>query len=211
MTAMLRPVMSHNTRFISGIGSRETPIPVLREMEQVGAWVRSQQTYDLWLRSGHADGADHAFERGAQDRCIAYLPWATFNSGKAFLANKTFSGVVQSCPAHDWLVTHFHPTPSRLSPGAVSLHRRNGPIILGPAYEESWPVSSWVPSNAVVCWTRDAKVVGGTGQGLRIAKAFGVPIINMAKPECATAFQVISMLELLLRAAPALASAQSTA
>jgi hypothetical protein len=38
---------------------------------------------DEWtLRSGHAQGADRAFELGAKEKSIIYLPWQTFGITK---------------------------------------------------------------------------------------------------------------------------------
>ena len=62
---------------IAGIGSRETPQPVLDEMKKIGEWCKE---INFTLRSGHAEGADWFFEQGAQENCTAYLPWAGFNN-----------------------------------------------------------------------------------------------------------------------------------
>lgn len=66
--------MSH---IIAGIGSRETPSTILDAMTFIGLWCREN---NIWVRSGHAQGADWAFECGAQENCIAYLPWKGFNT-----------------------------------------------------------------------------------------------------------------------------------
>jgi hypothetical protein len=45
------------------------------------------------------------------------------------------------------------------------------------------------PSDFVLCWTADgstdgaARSTGGTGQALRTAAAFGVPVLNLRRPE----------------------------
>ena len=70
---------------ISGVGSRETPENILTEMTAIGAFCRENK---ILLRSGHADGADFAFELGAQEACVAYLPWNGFNRQKTSLASK---------------------------------------------------------------------------------------------------------------------------
>ena len=54
------------------------------------------------------------------------------------------------------------------------------------------------PVNAIVCWTKDAKTVGGTGQALRIAEDYGLPVINMAMEEFNTADKVIEILKALM-------------
>ena len=50
------------SKVIAGVGSRQTPQHVLGEMVSIGAWARNNKVY---VRSGHADGADWAFELGA--------------------------------------------------------------------------------------------------------------------------------------------------
>ena len=35
------------------------------------------------------------------------------------------------------------------------------------------------PSKFILCWTPNGKITGGTGQALRIAEHFEIPIINM--------------------------------
>ena len=35
------------------------------------------------------------------------------------------------------------------------------------------------PVDAVVCWTREGRVEGGTGMAIRIAEANGIPVFNL--------------------------------
>ena len=49
---------------------------------------------------------------------------------------------------------------------------RNAYCMLGPDLKS--------PVDFVLCWTPNAKVVGGTGQGLRIALDYNIPIFNLA-------------------------------
>ena len=48
-------------RFYAGIGSRETPIPILNQMTRIGSFLAPK---NYTLRSGGAKGADSAFEQG---------------------------------------------------------------------------------------------------------------------------------------------------
>jgi hypothetical protein len=36
-----------------------------------------------------------------------------------------------------------------------------------------------MPADVVVCWTVDGKASGGTGQAMRIAKDYAIPIVNL--------------------------------
>ena len=168
---------------IAGIGSRETPDRILNEMRAIGAWCWEQE---IWIRSGHADGADWAFERGAQEYCIAYLPWAGFNSQ---LISKAHQHVVHESRWLDKLVWTYHPAPDKLTRGPFALMRRNGAQVLG--------IDDTQRSQAIVCWTSDGLASGGTGQAIRIAQSsnYNIPVLNMQRPMYNTAEKVIAYLQ----------------
>lgn len=153
-------------KFYAGIGSRETPDAILEDMTSLAMFLESRQYV---LRSGGADGADSAFEKGVHVSINArvYLPWAKFN-GK----NGIVCGYV---PSLREIAAKHHPTYALLTPGAKSLHARNVAQVLGYAPEEQ-------RSEFVICWTKGGKGGGGTGQALRIAKAHGVPVYDIAIP-----------------------------
>jgi len=77
--------------------------------------------------------------------------------------------------AHMELVNQFHPAPDKLSPAGRKLMARNGFQVLGTSLKD--------PVNAVICWTRNGKFSGGTGQALRIAHAYKIPIFNLYDPK----------------------------
>lgn len=154
-------------KFYAGIGSRETPALALEGMTLLAADLE-QRGYVL--RSGGADGADTAFEFGVVDKANKriYLPWAGFNGCK--------DGIVCGhSPALRELAARYHPTYNLLNPGVKSLHARNVAQVLGYAPEQ-------FRSEFVVCWTKDGLGKGGTGQAIRVAKAFGVPVFDLAIP-----------------------------
>lgn len=168
---------------IAGIGSRGTPPEILEEMKKIGAWCGSKQ---IEVRSGHADGADWAFEQGAQRFCTAFIPWQGFNvqlKSRANLIVPFFSAELFKT------VDMYHPAPERLNYGVRKIMARNACQILGVDLDES--------VDAVVCWTIDGRDSGGTGQALRIAAAKGIPIYNMRAPDLATANNVIKTLLML--------------
>ena len=93
----------------TGFGSRETPQETLELMEQIGeALARA----GWFLRSGAADGADSAFERGCDkvggDKEI-FLPWPGF-SGHASQLNNVDSAALD-------MAAGVHPAWSHLSTG----------------------------------------------------------------------------------------------
>ena len=157
------------TLIIAGIGSRETPSHIMDMMTFIGVWCREN---GHWVRSGHADGADWAFEVGAQENCIAYVPWERFNAHLVSRAHKR----VGKPTCHTIAITKkFHPAFDKLSYGALSMMCRNASQVLGEDLDS--------PVDAVVCWTKDGKDSGGTGQAVRIAWDRQIPVLNMYLPE----------------------------
>lgn len=150
----------------TGIGSRETPGPALNLMFQIGV----RLAHLGWtLRSGGADGADTAFERGAShgggDMEI-FLPWRGFNGrtrGKLGSPEKQAEAEI--------IAARFHPAWHRCSQGARRLHTRNVFQVLGSDLNS--------PSACVICWTVGGEGGGGTGQALRIARHYEVPILDL--------------------------------
>lgn len=153
-----------NGILIAGIGARATPDFICTDMEYIAKEVVKSNG---WIRSGHAEGADYAFEIGAGNRCIVYLPSKGFNS-KLPMLGKQYQG-------YDYTNLEFtlkyHPNPGALSPFVRQLMLRSGAQILG--------INGDSPVDAVVCWTPDGKASGGTGQGIRIAMDYGIPVFNM--------------------------------
>lgn len=148
-------------RFYTGIGSRETPI----DLQQLMTNIAKALSNDNWcLRSGGADGADSAFETGADLKRI-YLPWNGFNDK---YADNRYYVVPQY---NEEMVLDYHPDPYRLSKAGMKLMSRNTYQVLGDKLDN--------PSTMLICWTRDGKMSGGTAQAMRIAADFSVPIYNL--------------------------------
>ena len=150
--------MDNNKKYYTGIGSRKTPSDVADLMVRVATFLSA---IGYTLRSGGADGADSAFELGSTDSEI-YLPWKNFN-GK--------SGIVCSHPKAIDLAKQFHPHYYSLSDGAKKLMHRNSHQLFGENMD--------TPSDFVICWTPSGSGSGGTGQALRIARHYNIPIFDI--------------------------------
>lgn len=157
-------------KYYAGIGSRETPPEVVREMVMLAQALSA--TYVL--RSGGADGADSAFEEGArlgQGAAEIYLPWRGFN-GK----NSDLAGVDRAALE---LAQTVHPAWERLSEGPRKLHARNCYQVLGRSLN--------IPVDFVVCWTADGceteaqrrSTTGGTATAIVLAHRKGIPVFNL--------------------------------
>ena len=158
-----------NVMFYTGIGSRETPREVMITMYLFAMKMAEQ---GLTLRSGGADGADTAFECGADKRQGSpsyvgkkeiYLPWVGFN-GRSSQFTKP------SNAAYD-LASEIHPAWFKCSRGMKALHARNCHQILGMDLNS--------PSSFVVCWTPGGKLVGGTRTALVLASLNNIPVFNL--------------------------------
>lgn len=170
------------SRAYAGIGSRQTPAPMLGLMRSVA---RSLGMAGYRLRSGGADGADAAFAHGARDSDAprtVYLPWKRFNDvgDEGAIAFDRLPGAERAMT----IAAAHHPAWDRLTPPVRRLMARNVMQILGDDCAS--------PSRFVICWAPGTKldddgqvcnVSGGTGQAVRIAYAHGVTVFNLALSE----------------------------
>lgn len=155
-------------RYYSGIGARATP-PELLSLMTRAAFALTKRGYAL--RSGHAIGADSAFERGAGRDAQIFLPAAGWRGSASSLHPEAFGAELWG-RARDIAAAH-HPAFVGLSAFVQALHTRNVFQVLGPSLDS--------PSEFVLCWTADGEASGGTGQALRIAATYGVPIFNLQR------------------------------
>lgn len=126
----------------------------------------------LILRSGGANGADTAFENGVwhwPNKQI-FLPWSGFNRRTirqpgCYVISHTYIDQAREIAAQ------YHPAWDKLAPNIREIHARNVAQVLGPQLND--------PSLFVLCWTPDGKGGGGTGQAIRIAEGYGIPVFDM--------------------------------
>jgi len=151
----------------AGIGSRRTPPDYLALMTE---WARAWAAEGVTLRSGHAPGADQAFERGAGENAEIFLPWAGFESDVPIVARRVV--YVPSVDAYR-IAERMHPYWRFLKPSVQALHARNVHQVLGADCDS--------PALCVLCWTPRGSGRGGTGQAIRTARAYGVPVFDLGK------------------------------
>ncbi len=154
--------------YYAGIGSRKTPEAILSLM----SFLASKLEEEDWIaRSGGADGADKAFSDGCKSAQV-FVPWNGFGGFK-----QTYK-----IPQNAFDITApFHPAWVKLPNTVRTLMARNAMQILGP--------SLCNPSKFALCWTPDGAETGkdtsyrtgGTGQAIRIASHYNVPVINLQK------------------------------
>lgn len=172
--------------YYAGIGSRELPRQYRDMFIRVGKYLAEQ---GVVLRSGRAGGADESFEIGCDlgyGKKEIFVPWNDFMGPqfKKHLSslNKEDFNRAKKCfvlksynenPAPYKIAEKYHPQWSILKQGAQKLQARNSHQVLGLDLE--------TPSNFIICWTKDGLGQGGTGQALRIAKDYNIPIFDCGK------------------------------
>ena len=154
----------------TGIGARSTPGSILHAMVSIGTYMSN---HGHILRSGGAQGADKAFETGCDFNRghppthglkEIYLPWKCFEQSKSPLYHVTDQAME--------VAALFHPAWSNLKPGARKLMGRNAYQMLG--------LDLKTKTDMIICWTAGAKVSGGTGQSIRMAEFYDIPVFNLA-------------------------------
>lgn len=171
----------------AGIGSRETPKPILTIMRQFAEAVAHNHV----LRTGGASGADQAFFEGAkawckksstpmEERVEVYLPWDGFNGFKKADGKHIYAHI----PAGAYMIAEkYHPNYGRLREPTKHLMGRNSCQIMGRLLNDT--------VDFVACYTSDGRFSGGTGQALRIAEAHGIKIYNLFYKEAYDFFKSV--------------------
>lgn len=147
----------------AGIGSRQTPADVLQLMSRV-AGIFARRSW--MLHTGGAEGADAASEAGARAAGGAVAVFVAHDVQRSKMPD-LFDALMAT-------VDRYHPAPHALTPFARRLHARNAQIILGARLTD--------PVDFVLCWTPGARGAGGTGQGIRIARAHQIPVFDLGDP-----------------------------
>jgi len=152
----------------TGIGSRDTPIEIQELMTKIAQVL---ETKGYTLRSGGANGADLAFEKGVTTLKEIYLPWKGFNHSTSPLYNVEQAALDMAAPHHGgW---------TYLKDAVKKLMGRNAYQVLGQDLN--------TPAKFVICWTKDGvqtqadrtNKTGGTGLAISLADSLGIPVFNL--------------------------------
>lgn len=168
--------------YYAGIGSKKTPSEVIEAFEYIGEELANR---GYILRSGGANGADSAFERGcdkANGEKEIFLPWKGFNNNASYLYS--YSNIADAMD----IAKKYHPNFQILKPGAKSLMARNSYQVLGSDLRTL--------SSFIVCYTEGGRRGGGTGQALRIASDNGIMICDFGRWESEKAMDTAKRLVL---------------
>ena len=148
-------------KYYTGVGSRQTPSNILSAMTLLADWLERK---GYILRSGGADGADSAFEKGVHNffNKEIYLPWQGFNGNNSTLYHSSLEAFN--------IARSIHPAWHKCSDGAKKLHARNVHQVLGRNLNSK--------SDFVVCWTENGVLAGGTATAIRLAIEYHIPVFN---------------------------------
>lgn len=138
------------------------------------------------LRSGGADGADHAFGVGALGGLREYgvvpeiyLPWGGFSD----LWPDEASGLINTPALENYeqaksIILTLRPD-LETRRGPLALHTRNVYQVLGRSLD--------LPSRKLLCWAppvgKQGYVKGGTNTAVRLALQHQVPVLNLYRDE----------------------------
>jgi hypothetical protein len=139
------------TKVYAGIGSRDIPIEERARLTQLATELEKR---GYKLRSGGADGSDRAFAEGVQSETMVEVVTA-----------------LHATPAAMEIAKRHHPAWHRCSDYAKKLLGRNTQIVLGKQLT--------APVRFVMAWTQNPNQ-GGTSIGIKIARAYHVPLLNLA-------------------------------
>lgn len=155
----------------SGVGSRSTPIYVCDLMRGIASTLAQRH----WmLRSGHAEGADQAFEEGCTGTKEIYIPWNGFHKARHGINDAYAVHVLKNHIEAIGIAQDTHPNWKACGEAAQMLHTRNVYQILGMDLK--------TPVLMVICWTKDGNATGGTGQAIRLAENLAIPVFNLFHP-----------------------------
>ena len=166
---MKEVLLINNRKYYTGIGSRIIPKYIEDFFIILGEWFAKK---GYCLRSGHADGSDKAFELGCDKvhgKKEIYLPWKGFNDSisNLYLDNMEYKFEAEK------IAKIYHPYWFNLKQGAKRLQSRNSFQVLGQDLN--------TPCDFIICYTKNGKGQGGTGQAIRIAKDKYVPVFDCGK------------------------------
>lgn len=163
-------------RWIAGIGSRKTPYSIIPTIDRI---VKRLSELGYGIRSGGAIGADRYFETAARKYNTPleiFVPFQRHHPDHITWYDVPYEQRRDALA----LAERFHPNWSAVKPEYRKIHARNGFQIFGQTLKD--------PVDFVVCWTSDSQLdeqgqicnaVGGTGQAIRIAYAYQIPVYNL--------------------------------
>lgn len=140
-------------KYYAGIGSRSCPYAMQTIITQY-AW--HMERAGFILRSGGAEGADQAFEKGVGDPKM-----------------KEILVPIDSNDAAEAIAATIHPNWPACNRFARFCHGRNVMQVLGRDLK--------TPAEVLIAWTPQGREVGGSRTALVVARQNNIPIFNLGR------------------------------
>lgn len=160
-------------QYYTGVGTRQLP----KELEErVVYFAEGMVNSGFTLRSGGADGNDSIHEKvylQHKGNKEIYLPWNGFNgryhnpAEGYFSIGNQYKLIQEAAIIAMRHISHW----DNLTQGAKKLHTRNVLQVLGADLN--------TPSEILVYCTANGVLTGGTRTAVTIAKAFGIPTLDL--------------------------------
>jgi len=167
---------SKMSKYYTGVGSRNTPPEICVYMTQLATTLRDA---GYILRSGHARGADRAFEAGAEESAEVYLPWKSFGTkpykddpgtpiqGRGIVADDMTS--MRHFELYKKVCENMGRSWGEFPRGVRMLTYRDMHQVIGNTEKSK-------PSDFLVCWTA---APGGTHYAMEAARLNYIPVFNI--------------------------------
>lgn len=163
-------------KYYAGIGSRNTPEKIRPIIQEIVTFLDEE---GYIMRSGGSPGADEMFESAHPDktRREIYVPWYCFQSSTSPLCRVEPEAIAFSL--------QFHPNPGVLNIPARQIMGRNAYQVLGHDLKTKSDFLICYTDNGADSYSTLAVInnCGGTGQAMRIAKAYDIKIFNLNSGE----------------------------
>lgn len=157
---------------VACIGSRDLNRDQVAQCQKIGALIVAN---GFELHSGNALGADQAFASGANqehpDLVHLHLPWASYERKAVRPENHVYVYPFGNMKFYVDVAADAHPNWNNLKSAVRKLHARNSSILI-PDQKEV---------DVCIAWPSSRPGGGGTGQGMRIATARGINLIDLTK------------------------------
>lgn len=153
------------SNIFTGIGSRLIDSKHINLLYKIACLLEQ----DGWkCRTGDASGSDSVFRD-------AYI--SNPKNIYVFSARAVQLDLYTTANRAREIMYKYHPNPKAVSYSKFSeyLLTRDVYQVLGPSLRE--------PSKIVICYTSNGELKGGTAMAIRIANAYGIPVLNIGNPK----------------------------
>lgn len=170
----------------TGVGHRKgVPDPIRNMATNITSWLCAR---GVKLRTGDATGMDEIFRTAApKDMCQFFAPHGRYNKHPdATMISPSSTLPCYYSQARD-ITANTHPAYHHIGDFERELHIRNAFEVLGTELNQ--------PSNFLLCWTKDGaeakttRETGGTGQAIRLALHYNIPVFNFQAPNFESRFR----------------------